>query len=324
MFGANLSYYSFHTYIQILLILTGCAGNCMTIIVTSRGNLKKNSTSVLLKCLAVADSVILLNLLLEVLQTPFILDTDIVTYTDFVCKLHFYLATWFTFVSNWCLVMITFERHMAVTKPFKMKVWFSKTRSIVTVILLVVLGAGLMAPRIIAQELAEFPIGPNKTLKFCISPNTDQNNYIKLGIIIVDFALPIVIIGAANIFIIRALRKAVKKRAEMQAPGNERQLAKEKQNQQITTMLLFISFFFLVTVTPIAVYLVAHTKIYENNPQFAFSNDNAAWKTITLCVSLNHSCNYIFYVCTGSLFRNELKNLCCKGRNEDTPTVQAS
>ena len=318
MFEGNLSYYSFHTYIQLILILFGTAGNSLTIIVMSRGNLEKNSTSVLLRCLAVADSVILLNLLLDVLQTPFMLDTEIVTYTDLACKLHFYIATWFSFVSTWCLVVITFERYIAVQKPYKIKIWFSKTRSIIIVIVLVLLGSGLMAPRILAQELAEIPMGPDKILKFCISPDSDQNNYIKLGIIIVIYALPIVIIGASNIFIISCLRKAVKRRNQMQGTGNERQTQNDQQNQRVTIMLLFVSFFFLITMSPIAVYLVAHTKIYENNPQFAFSNDNPVWKTITLCVSLNHSCNFLWYVCTGSLFRKELRNLFCKATNEAT------
>ncbi len=317
MFRGNFSYYKFHTYAQIVLVCAGVIGNALTIIVTSRGTFQKTSTSVLLKSLALADSLVLLGTLEAVLETPFMLNTDILTKSDLTCKLHFYFVTWFSFVSTWCIAIITLERYTAVSKPYLMKIWFSRSRITIIAVLIFFIGGGLMAPRILAQKLVWFPVGENQTAKACISPNTDLSNNIKLCIIVVQSVLPIFIVCITNILIIRALHKAIKRRNEMQATGNARGMSShDHHNQRITVMLLFVSIFFLLTMTPLAVYLIAHNKWFKINPKFAFSNANPVWKTITLCVSLNHSCNFILYVLTGSVFRTQLKQIFCKSNGE--------
>lgn len=141
--------------------------------------------------------------------------------------------------------------------------------------------------------------------------------------------LPFVIIGILNCFIIRKISQAAKRRkgflqVKHRTTREVRRYKSSDSNKKLTTILLSVSFTFLVTATPMNISLI-FTAFWNRGPGDV--KEAAMFhliKTITeLLMYVNHSINFFLYCATGQKFRRSLVKLLCYKRfgssgNEET------
>ena len=72
----------------------------------------------------------------------------------------------------------------------------------------------------------------------------------------------------------------------------------DSDTNRMTQMLLVISFFFILTTTPISLYLL----FSDPNDPDRFSENSIAFIIVNFTASLNHSCNFIVYSLSGPTF----------------------
>ena len=110
------------TYYTLFLIIFGCMGNSMTIIIFWRTNFAHSlRTSYYLICLAITDTAFLLvNLLIKYLDTnEHLPDMLAVSKNSFVCKFSNYLSFVINFISCGLVLTFTMQRLFIIVFPLR-------------------------------------------------------------------------------------------------------------------------------------------------------------------------------------------------------------
>ena len=110
-----------------VLFFIGVTGNVLTILILSKKKNRVTSTAVFLTFLAVSDIIILLTGILTH-WTWIVLNFNVRTTHEIVCKIHVVLTYFSIHFSSWCLVLITFERIARVVVPHKVQLMFSRRK----------------------------------------------------------------------------------------------------------------------------------------------------------------------------------------------------
>ena len=229
-------------------------------------------------------------------------DVDIFLWTN--CTVGFFLLYFGANYSSALLVIISVEKFLALYFPFKTKsictVRIARMVSLVTAVIF------------IAFDL-QFPfMGKVKTNKYgqeyCDYGNVPMSYFKILSAKIFTTLYvygPFAIMILANLAIIYKFTVARCKTRDRNTESTNQALSKSATRG--TAMLLTVSFTFIILTGPIVVV----NSIWPDGsiPDIAFKI------TITL-EYLNHGINGILYCCSGSRFRNELKNLLRLGKND--------
>ena len=80
-------------------------------------------------------------------------------------------------------------------------------------------------------------------------------------------------------------------------------------------LLLFFSFIFLLTTSPIVIYLVGYDSFTEGASAKKWAQIELAWAVVNLLAYSNNALNFMLYCVSGPRFRRELFGLFRRGLN---------
>ena len=253
-------------------------------------------------CLAISDN---LYLLTGVALVPFMTflglnDLYITTVHISGCVLYLFVSYFSAQMSSWMVTAVTMERVGVVAVPHKSKTIFTTRKSYIVIAVIIVLLFILNGHILFAYELVVFDSGSKACLPKPKFEYFSSNVWPWLDAMMYTF-LPFGIILICNIIIISLVLKSLRERQAMTSVNKESK--QDSETNRMTQMLLVISFFFILTTTPISMYLL----FSDPNDPDRFSENSIAFIIVNFTASLNHSCNFIMYSLSGPTFRAELK-----------------
>ena len=202
---------------------------------------------------------------------------------------------------------MTVERCVLILRPFKAPTGQKQaiTNVLILCLLITIVQTSYVWPfhGLFHLDLADELTNSTIHLKCSILPEYQIDAYLIVlhaVDIILSAVLPIVIVISANSLIVYALIRRAKNTSLGSTNRNE------DKDRNITYMLMAISSYFLLSLTPYLIYVSTWHFFYENITE-AFSTQSTAYN-ILLCVLSSNSCvNYIFYSISGETFREKAR-----------------
>lgn len=288
-----------------VIITVGTIGNIFSFMVMIQREMRQTSTFFYLAVLAVADTIVLF---MSAFKTWIRLCSgfEMLHFSDATCKLFTFLTYFSLHMSAWLIVAVTVERFIVVWFPLKATSICSAKRAKLTTL---GLGIGFFLLNAHLFWTADLITDPKSGQKTCAMLQNNQFLYKEVipwvHLTLYSF-IPFVSLLVFNILIVVSLIKhrqiitSQMTRADKRTRYNHRRLA-------IT--LLCISFVWIITTTPSALYTVLPLKrdtVKEIAHFFLI-------KVICyIFMYINHSINFFLYCITGQAFRREFMKLVCR------------
>lgn len=301
--------------IPLALLATGSFGNILNIIVLSRPNMRKNSTSVYLLCLAGSDLLMLwTGMVPRMLLQAYKL--DIRSESSFLCKIVNWLNVTAGGYSAWVLVLMTLERVFATKLPVLARVKLSRTKS-VTVSLTVLIFCVLLTSHVLFSYnlvmVRSFDQYGNVTeARLQCKPATafiSFYNVIWPVVMLVTLnVLPILIIIIGNtstVLTILLQRRKIK----FVPSANGRQQIQQTVPPKVksaTKMLFLVSAMAIVTSLPFTITHVIFSAQPSNQPQER-ARKLLIYSIVRNILYCNFTFNFVLYFVSGTLFKQEWK-----------------
>ena len=300
-----------------IVCLCGVLGNILTLIVIFR--IKESSAPLqYLKSLAMAD---ILTITVRCAYMPFIwwqlFWPD--EYLSWTVKSVSVL--WLTIVtdniSKVITVVIVLDRIVAVILPFRYKIYCTTKRITKVIVVLSTLIISITAPLIVDNfmYMTDVDMTGNRTIepssesesKYYIHNHIKTSKVRKIHILISRLLfdiIPILIVITGNIIIIIGLRRSSSMKFASEDANNQRKY----QERQLTKLLLFISFSFLVLCAPydLLVFLAVTNESGHTLPLFYLRFVDEICRTLTL---LNSSINFVIYAVMNRKYREGYKSI---------------
>ena len=297
------------------LIFPGLVGNFVAMCVFSK--LKITSSSINVHCfvLAIADSTILVTVLLRH-WIIFTFDFDVRDVSDVGCKIHNFLSYTFSDFSPWILVSLSCERVMTVYRPFDFRRWCTVKRAICR------LAAIFVALCVINVHLLwtyELILDENGNMGCDNIKQTQEMRYydnyvfVWIDLLMVSF-IPSVIMIVCSALIIRKLGRSdfaynPKTRAVSTRDSDaQNQQPKVDRNTSETRLLLVLAIVYVCLSLPHSSTYIISALLPEDCFMCLIKAD-AAWAATYLILACNYSINIILYTARSKTFRLELRKL---------------
>ncbi|CAH1780743.1 unnamed protein product [Owenia fusiformis] len=292
------------TYCAPLIIILGTIGNTLSLIVLTRKNMRKITSSIYLSVLAVVDTTVLYTGLLRH-WIRHIYDIDIRSITPGGCKFHLFFIYFSVHHSAWILVAVTFERLVAVYIPHKARIYCSSFIAFITVCLIsfVLLFINLhffwtSGIKINDLGIPECDIVGNRYKNF------DMYTWPLIDACIASF-IPFIIMFTSNVLIIIKVRKLTS--------------TNESKMTSMTAMLLTVNFVFIICTSPIVLYYNFKTTWYPDDEESTIAKADLHDAICNLFVYTNNSINFLLYCLSGPKFRRELRRMLWRKGNQIDP-----
>ncbi len=309
----------------ISVICLGTIGNFLSFIVLMRKRMRRTSINFYLACLACADTVVLYTSGFKT-WLRVVTGFEMLHLSDVSCKTTTFLFMLALHVSAWLVVLVTCDRFIVVLFPFKAAVWCSQRRSRILV-LSTVLGLTVYLLHLFwtvsLQHLEMVGNYTNYTRTVTMCAPSEDNYFMNGPFNYIKFAsyslIPFVCVLAMNVGIIQricynarnpvsevrltpAVYRASSSTAQLVGTGGR----PDSSKQQVTVMLLLVSFSWLVLSTPFTLVSLLPFSLT------GLESRHAAFLVKTCCfllLYLNHSVNFLLYCIAGRRFRRELRHL---------------
>jgi len=286
-----------------ILVFVGTALNILSFAVFSRARLRATTTSILLRMLAVTDS---LSLMVGILTK---VDSVSETFgkTRFGCRVSEFISEVFTSLSGWTLVMITMERVICVFRPLDVQNIITRTRILQVVIGFIALLLLICIPHLFIVSLK----CENGCCMCWVFNDEFSSEYIfpiKQGVHTMLCGTPFVVMFVSNIMIIWRLISQNRKRRSLGVSEGS------KSTHSMTILLLTISFAYLLFVLPNNINDYVYSKMTALLSEEEMRRMHIVVTLGQILGWLNHSCNFILYTISGQRFRNEALTMLTCGR----------
>ena len=231
-----------YVYVVPPFIVAGLIGNSMTLYLLIKEK-KKTSTTYLLVALTCADLLFLLN---AVVRVGFIIASHInpkpipqirIRYT---LPLITFFYPLFAYISNWLIVMISLERAVAVLLPLKAKLFLTKRKSIVAIIVAFLIPIAATSTRLLQQRPIAVVHKITKEVRYKVDIyylegfDRDYFNTLRLVNTYLLYVVPVCSVICLNICIVIALLCNRRKFAGQLT--NERQ----RKEARVTRMMVYL------------------------------------------------------------------------------------
>ena len=280
--------------------------------VFTQKKLRSKSTSVFLIGLAIVDTV-LLNVGLLPWWVEQMTGVNIRLLSQAACKLHVLFTYAPIQCSAWILVVVTIERVISVFLPLKSRVIITRRRACISLVLVLLVVIGLNLSLVWCYNLQ---VQPNGILKCKPGPEKIKSEFnFKYYVWIDSFVasyIPSFVMSICNIaIIIKLVKSRLRRRSTMNVKIDD-----SSNLSSMTAMLLTLNFTFLMTTSPIVIFLAHIDYFYGDNSPHAVSKANLAYTVVTQLSYLNSALNFFLYCLSGSTFRENLRLLFCSCRTQ--------
>jgi len=238
-------------YIPPMLLVIGNIGNLLSLITFSRPKFQGTTSGIMYRALAVCDLLVLNSGLWDFwfghLQLHWL---NVRAFTDWTCTIFFYVQYLCKSLGGWIILMIGIERMVAVTVPYKIKIWFNQRKTLIQLLLTTLILGVLYIPGGMVTFRFSMEDAQGKIVsQFCSGKYDgwyyglfyDLHTYVDL---IVYAAVPSILMFLCNIIISVSLTTAAVKRKSLGAVGGPKITS-------LTTALIVVSTFYLVLSLPV-------------------------------------------------------------------------
>ena len=339
-FTANKIGHFIWVYVSPLLLLVGVVGNTLSVLVLLRKALRSSTTMFYLIFLSVGDILTLYTGLLRYwISNAF--DIDVRNISDTGCKIHTFLVYLSLDFTVWVLVSVTVDRCLSVSMPFRTKrictIWRSK---LIVIFIVFVLSLKNM------HFLWNLELSYLRT-ETCNGKSESIRQFYRFVWPWIDFStfclIPFSIMIFCNIKIIYHMvisQRKVKAHQNLygnspatptgdtceltetdergtghhvlQTRNNRNTVSTQKRKQpgaipRVTATLLTVNFVFLVTTTPIQVFLIGQHYWFQDKTPRQVALHNIWWAIVNILQYSNNCVHFFLYCLTSPRFRYALK-----------------
>lgn len=232
--------------IPLLQVLFGTVGNVLNIIILQRKRLQRNSSSVYLSLLAVADSCTLwFSTFPEILLRGF--GRDIKASSQFSCIINNYVAYVAGGYSLWLVVLLTIERMMLTKCPVFSRLHLTRRTALITTLVCLVISVGFFTHipyRFGIEDIVEdHGNGTIVRRRSCISLSTFDTTIWLILIWFLFNLIPMILLVIANGVIIVTIIVQRKRFGAVNPVGRVNKQNTYKKTKSSTKMVLLISAF---------------------------------------------------------------------------------
>ena len=295
------------------IIVLGCVGNILSLLVWVKIRRCKTSTACFLACLAIADLVALFTGLN--FWMAYVVKIDLRFTSRFSCKFLVYLDFASQYASAWIVVLVTVERAVAACFPFKYKIIRRPEVALGVTLGTVIMMLCVCLVFLISADIVSVPTHGNSTMDVCLF--TDDSSLVQAEVawfyaeLVIHFVIPFVIIVICNVCIlVKMVLLAVKRLRTF--TGKQR--CKNNDNgilRSIPYRAVLLSIAFCVGVGPIHIYGYKETLQFKLPIEVEMSgqrNDgvDSVYITFVILMYLNNAINFLLYCAVGSGFRKDI------------------
>ena len=280
-------------YGEFVLVPLGVLFNLISLVIFCRHSMYRSAIGIHLKCIAVADTLVITTILISKLR-----DSDLINMDLSLCTINVFLMSVGVPWSGLLLSSATIERFVSIAFALKVKTW--NLFRISKICNLVYFAFSVSFSAVGTKINGDFICG----LVVEASVLAQYFNFIGNSILLFTFlgvTLTFTILIAIFLFLHSRRRRAM-------VQGHENQSNKEFQ---ISLMLFIVAVPFTILRFPrLASFLIRY--FYGSKRQFKnklFINTVIAWPITNLLLVINHSINFVIYVTFLKSFRDQLRAL---------------
>ena len=307
------------TVVPPLIISLGTIGNGLTILIILRQKAKLTSTSLYLFSLALSDLLLLYTSPLRLWILHY-WNIDVRNFSEISCKIHSYLTYVSVHLSSWLLVAVTLERVFSVLIPHRVKSRCTPATAgiIITATTIIVL---VLNSHFLYGMGRAFVVEANG-FEECYPKYKDYRYFFNSALPWVDlcvaFVFPFIVLTSGNVVIVVKLALNRRRRRYMsRSTGSQQRLI--SRDMSLTFLLLCLCVFFFLCLAPVSVFFIGFPSWRDeiiprlNQPDARHEMEYLLfWHAVVNTVGyLNATCNFFFYVLSGSKFRREILSLIC-------------
>ena len=341
-----------YRFLTPVIIAIGLCGNTLSLIVFMRTRLRRQSSSVYLAALCIADSAFLLQLTAAWLGYVRVF----IYHKQGFCQAFVYTGHVSAFLSVWFVVAFTLERYIVCVYPLSKKHICTVQRAKLIVIGCSVVAALLYSYLLLTSEPVQVR---GSTKPRCFTKTEYMSFTLIMGNLdtLLTLLIPSILIVFMNARIIVVLAKSSKFQSKMPQAQSDAQsiplctrtlsdtpseskstksgsrksatggagASPSSQQQRITKMLVTISSVFLLLNGPnhvIKIYLILVSYVKSEQHAYVISQRIGYWQHGFLFLyHINFAINFFLYSLCGRNFRNEIKALFCRAKRDRTAVV---
>ena len=300
-----------------VVIIFGTLGNIFSFILMLQREMRHTSTYFYLAILAVADTVVLFVSAFKTWIRTWS-NFELLHISDASCKTLMFLVYFSLHLSAWLVVAVTVERFIVVWFPLKATSICSTTRAKLTIVGITLTLFLLNVHLFWTAELVTEPMTKAKMCAMLRDYDVLYKEVVPWLHLTVYSFIPFVTLLFFNIMIIVSLIKHRRIVATQMTKDDQRT---QYHHRKLAITLLCISFVWIITTTPSALYTVLHLKPKTDDERAMF----VLVKSICYIIMyINHSINFLLYCITGRNFRCKFSRLIrslCQHRQKPKPKL---
>ena len=302
------------TYLPPIIVVVGTAGNILSFITVTNKHCKKSSFTTYIAAFAVVDTVYLLLVVLNS-WLHFVYDINLQEIHIVTCKLLEFLILFLGHSSSWLIASLTVERTFCTYFPHKVKTMCRPKTGYVVVGLILGFISALNIHELIGFIYQENQQDTNVTM--CGFVNVRYKNFMMYYFSWIEFSLyfllPVIVIITCNFAtVIKIFRNSDTSRM-----AHAFDLNRKKRNRHLLVITLLVSFTYVVSISPVTLYLTLKPYLFKDADYF-FSSTQTEDIVSTIVYHLgflNHAINFFLYILSGERFRKDLRAAFCKKVN---------
>ena len=322
-------HHAIRLYYQSFISLTGFVANILALIVTLSRRMRKHSTCLYMSAIGGSDALTL------VIAFVWWVSRYVNTTSVWSCKLIIFTFYYAIHFSVTLLVAMTAERYVAIRFPFWSHVHLTRRKSVYVIVGVAMAILALDVPNLFTRTMITNEVTGSTRCLFSGSATLDMPygffllyvwQWLDAG---VYSFFPLTMLAIFNVLIIRTVRQRAAAMSDLSERDKKPAVATVTQSrteQQITVMLLVVTFAFIALTTPIAVTLILEKT--WTPPKDA--HGSAIWRLWRTVVSnlmyTNHAINFLLYSLSSQKFRREVVRLlpCCTAAPKPLTRSRAS
>ena len=207
-------------------------------------------------------------------------------------------------VSSLLTVFISLERYIAIFYPFKVHVYCTKKRMVISIIILTILTCLILVPLFYTCSVIIIDQMPK-----CVSIGSGTwSDIIFISFLLIIYnIIPLILISILNVLILRKIQVQNALRANLQ--GQHSRPTSSTNNTSLVTMMVCVCVIFGVTSLPATVILIVNYTCSFTTRNHCVHIEGWLYRLAFTLETVNHSVNFFLYCLTGSVFRRALFQL---------------
>lgn len=230
----------------------------------------------------------------------FLVDKKLMYINNASCNKYLFVVLTSGHISIWLLVFLSIERYIILQFPFHGKRIFTTRNSLRVMCVVILLLILFDLPYLISDFVKKNYVNYELHLLMCIT-NSNYNTYMFVNNVLVYALIPFFLLFIFNGLLISLLARQKSQFLNVIQSGTSINAKRERQFKETTFLLIVVTFFLLVTVSPRYI-----TQMVFTITKYSGLNKITISKCLNILEMFNFTFNFIFYIICSKTSRKEL------------------